>query len=48
MRSCHDPGGAPAGPGDRTEKDFALWEKRVEAMLAILPARTSSRPIKRE
>lgn len=36
MRNYHDLGGLPAGPVDRTEQDFALWEKRVEAMLAIL------------
>ncbi len=36
MKSYHDLGGTPAGPVDRTEKDFELWEKRVEAMLAIL------------
>jgi polyhydroxyalkanoate synthesis regulator phasin len=36
MRHYHDLGGLPAGPGERTEQDFALWEKRVEAMLAIL------------
>jgi hypothetical protein len=36
MKNYHDLGGTPAGPVDRSEKDFELWEKRVEAMLAIL------------
>jgi hypothetical protein len=36
MRNYHDLGGTPAGSVDRSEKDFELWEKRVDAMLAIL------------
>ena len=36
MKGYHDMGGAPAGPINREEKVLALWEKRVEAMLAIL------------
>ena len=39
MKNYHDLGGTPAGPVDRSEKDFALWEKRVEGMLAIFTRR---------
>lgn len=39
MRSYHDLGGLPAGPIDRQEKELALWEKRIEAMLVILARR---------
>lgn len=35
-RSHHDMGGQPAGPVQRTEHDYALWEKRVDAMLVLL------------
>lgn len=35
-RSHHDMGGEPAGPVERTEHDYALWEKRVDAMLVLL------------
>jgi hypothetical protein len=36
MRNYHDMGGEPAGPVPREEKEPLLWEKRVEAMLALL------------
>ena len=29
-------GGLPAGPVDRREHDHALWEKRVDALMALL------------
>jgi Nitrile hydratase beta subunit len=32
----HDMGGQPAGPVERTEHDYALWEKRVDALLVLL------------
>jgi len=35
-RSSHDMGGEPAGPVERTEHDYALWEKRVDALLVLL------------
>ena len=35
-RGIHDLGGLPAGPVDQTEHDYALWEKRVDALLVLL------------
>jgi hypothetical protein len=35
-RSHHDMGGLPAGPVERAEHDYSLWEKRVDAMLVLL------------
>ena len=35
-RSHHDMGGLPAGPVVRSEHDYALWEKRIDAMLVTL------------
>ena len=35
-RSHHDMGGQPAGHVQRTEHDYALWEKRIDAMLVLL------------
>ena len=35
-RSHHDMGGQPAGQVDRTEHDYSLWEKRVDAMMNLL------------
>ncbi len=35
-RSHHDMGGQPAGAVERTEHDYSLWEKRVDAMLILL------------
>jgi hypothetical protein len=36
MRRHHDMGGQPAGPVERSEHDYALWEKRVDAILRLL------------
>jgi hypothetical protein len=36
MRRHHDMGGMAAGPVDRTEHDYAPWEKRVDAILRLL------------
>lgn len=36
MRSHHDMGGLPAGPVEASEHDYALWEKRVDALLVLL------------
>jgi hypothetical protein len=32
-------GGQPAGPIERTEHDFALWEKRVDALMILLSSK---------
>jgi Nitrile hydratase beta subunit len=32
-------GGLPAGPVEATEHDYALWEKRVDAMVTLLSSR---------
>ena len=32
-------GGLPAGPVEATEHDYALWEKRVDAMVTLLSGR---------
>lgn len=39
MRQHHDMGGLPAGPVERKEHDYALWEKRVDALMLLLSAR---------
>ena len=36
MRGHHDMGGMPAGPVERSEHDYALWEKRVDALMVLL------------
>ena len=36
MRGHHDMGGLPAGPVENSEHDFALWEKRVDALMMLL------------
>ena len=36
MRGYHDIGGLPAGPVERSEHDFASWEKRVDALMVLL------------
>ena len=36
MRSHHDMGGLPAGKVDRSEHDYAEWERRVDAMGVLL------------
>lgn len=38
MRGHHDMGGLPAGPVERAEHDYALWEKRVDALMVMLSA----------
>lgn len=35
-RSHHDMGGLPAGKVKRSEHDYADWERRVDAMVALL------------
>jgi hypothetical protein len=39
MRQHHDMGGLPAGPVEKTEHDYAPWEKRVDALLVLLSDR---------
>lgn len=34
-RRWHDMGGDPAGAINRDEHDYALWEKRVDALMVI-------------
>jgi hypothetical protein len=36
MRSHHDMGGLPAGTVVPSEHDYALWEKRVDALMKLL------------
>ena len=36
FRGVHDMGGLPAGPVEPSEHDYALWEKRVDALLVLL------------
>ena len=36
MRSHHDMGGLPAGAVVPSEHDYALWEKRVDALMKLL------------
>jgi len=36
MRNHHDMGGLPAGNINLAEHDYALWEKRVDALLVLL------------
>lgn len=36
FRSHHDMGGQPAGPVRPSDHDYALWEKRVDAMMVLL------------
>ena len=35
-RGVHDIGGLPAGAVEASEHDYALWEKRVDALLVLL------------
>ena len=35
-RGHHDLGGLPAGKVERTEHDYADWERRVDALMVIL------------
>ena len=34
-RRWHDMGGRPAGPVEGGDHDFALWEKRVDALMIL-------------
>jgi Nitrile hydratase beta subunit len=36
LRAYHDIGGLPLGKIDRGEHDYAMWEKRIDAMLVLL------------
>jgi hypothetical protein len=36
VRGIHDMGGLPAGPIDRSEHQYAPWEKRVHVLLILL------------
>ena len=36
MRSHHDMGGLPAGSVERSEHEYADWERRVDAMAVVL------------
>jgi hypothetical protein len=36
FRGHHDMGGETAGPVQLTEHDYALWEKRVDALMVLL------------
>jgi Nitrile hydratase beta subunit len=36
VRSHHDMGGLPARKVDRTEHDYADWERRIDAMAVLL------------
>jgi hypothetical protein len=38
-RRWHDMGGQPAGPVDLNEHDFALWEKRVDALQVLMSSK---------
>lgn len=38
-RRWHDMGGLPAGGIDRTTHDYAMWEKRVDALMVIASTR---------
>lgn len=38
-RRWHDMGGQDAGGIDRSERDYALWEKRVDALLVLTSAK---------
>ena len=35
-RAHHDMGGLPAGPVTAEEHDYALWEKRIDAIMTLL------------
>ena len=38
-RRWHDMGGDAAGPVPRDDHDFALWEKRIDALMIICSAK---------
>jgi hypothetical protein len=35
-RGHHDMGGLPGGPVERSEHDYAEWERRVDALMMLL------------
>ncbi|MGA8048971.1 MAG: hypothetical protein WCA09_02210 [Burkholderiales bacterium] len=35
-RGHHDMGGLPGGPVERSEHDYAAWERRVDALMVLL------------
>jgi len=39
MRGIHDMGGLQAGPVERVEHDYQLWEKRVDALMVLLSSK---------
>jgi len=39
LRSWHDMGGLPGEGIDLAEHDFALWEKRIDALMSVAFAR---------
>lgn len=39
IRGHHDMGGLPAGPVERTEHDYAFWEKLIDAMNVLLASK---------
>jgi hypothetical protein len=39
VRGYHDMGGLPAGLVERSEHNYALWEKRVDALQVLLAAK---------
>jgi len=43
QRGVHDLGGLPAGEVARSEHDYALWEKRVDALLVLLSSKQHMR-----
>lgn len=43
LRGVHDLGGLPAGPVARSEHDYALWEKRVDALMVLLSSKQHMR-----
>lgn len=36
LRRHHDMGGQEAGPVEATEHDYAMWEKKVDAIIRLL------------
>lgn len=44
-RSHHDMGGQPAGRIERTEHDYADWERRIDAMAVLLWAIKGGRKV---
>jgi hypothetical protein len=35
-RGHHDMGGLPGGPVERSEHDYAAWERRIDALMVLL------------